>query len=633
MKICIVANNAYGALKGGHFGHTGGVERQTSLLSEWLVKNNHEVSVITWDEGGESIEFINGVKVIKLCKQDAGLPVLRFFMPRWTSLNQALRQANADIYYHNCIEYITGQVALWCKLNRKVFVYATASDKDCSPKLLKNRPLREQYFFRYGLQLARLLIAQTFTQQRLLQESYALDSIVIPMPVTPPIDYSSDHAENEVFDQDKVIWVGRLCDVKRVDWFVDLAEALPSINFEIIGPIDPQNPDTDKILQKVEQLNNIVYRGKVDQQEMHEVYKHAALLCCTSIMEGFPNTFLEAWSYQTPIVTTFDPDCIVHNNELGISVNSQDELINAVRKIMSEHGLRKTMARNAWRYCREYHTQEAVMKTFEQTLLTYDKGSYTKQYFDHQSQSWATLYGKNQTSISHIDLRSRLDICKTLVDNLKLNSHSVTLDLGCGTGDAATILNHTHQFAVDFSPKMIEKVKSKYPKIETSVADAKHLPFNEDNFDLVIALGLFEYIQLPEEAIQEARRVLKQNGTLIMSIPNRHSLFRKLRKIECLITRPLKGLFAIKSGKKPENKPFHQQWTVEEFTQILNRNHLKVNNIQFCSYGFLNPKLSSLSLNIKLSHYLAQKAKTRPWLESWFAHTTVFCLSDSETKR
>ena len=37
MKICIVANNAYGALTGEESGHIGGVERQTALLSEWLV--------------------------------------------------------------------------------------------------------------------------------------------------------------------------------------------------------------------------------------------------------------------------------------------------------------------------------------------------------------------------------------------------------------------------------------------------------------------------------------------------------------------------------------------------------------------------------------------------------------------
>ena len=53
MKICIVAHYAYGALTGEGSGHIGGVERQTALLSEWLVNNGHDVTVITWDEGGE----------------------------------------------------------------------------------------------------------------------------------------------------------------------------------------------------------------------------------------------------------------------------------------------------------------------------------------------------------------------------------------------------------------------------------------------------------------------------------------------------------------------------------------------------------------------------------------------------
>ena len=122
-SICFVAHFAYGALAGGSFGHIGGVEKQTSLMTKWFAKNGYKVTMLTWDEGQEGGEEIDGVKVIKMCRRDEGVNGLRFLWPRWTSLNAAMKRADADIYYQNCGEYITGQVALWCRKHNRKFVY------------------------------------------------------------------------------------------------------------------------------------------------------------------------------------------------------------------------------------------------------------------------------------------------------------------------------------------------------------------------------------------------------------------------------------------------------------------------------------------------------------------------------
>lgn len=98
IKICIVSHNGYGAISGGGKGFVGGVERQTSLLAKWLAERGHKVSFLTWDEGGLDEEVIDGVRVIKICKKDAGVPGLRFFYPKWSGLNAALAKANADVY-------------------------------------------------------------------------------------------------------------------------------------------------------------------------------------------------------------------------------------------------------------------------------------------------------------------------------------------------------------------------------------------------------------------------------------------------------------------------------------------------------------------------------------------------------
>ena len=134
-SICLVAHFAYGVLSGGRTGHVGGVERQTTLLARWLTTRGYRVSMITWDEGQPDDQLIDGIRVIKVCRSDAGLPVLRFVYPRWTSLVRALRKADADVYYQNCGEYVTGQVATWCRRHGRRFVYSIASDPDCDAAL------------------------------------------------------------------------------------------------------------------------------------------------------------------------------------------------------------------------------------------------------------------------------------------------------------------------------------------------------------------------------------------------------------------------------------------------------------------------------------------------------------------
>ena len=89
-SIAIVAHFAYGAMTGGVTGHIGGVERQTSLTARWLTEQGYRVSLITWDEGQQDGDVVDGVRLIKMCRQDAGFPGLRFFHPRWSSLKTAI---------------------------------------------------------------------------------------------------------------------------------------------------------------------------------------------------------------------------------------------------------------------------------------------------------------------------------------------------------------------------------------------------------------------------------------------------------------------------------------------------------------------------------------------------------------
>ena len=75
---------------------------------------------------------------------------------------------------------------------------------------------------------------------------------------------------------------------------------------------------------------------------------------------------------------------------------------------------------------------------------------------------------------------------------------------------------------VDNSEKLIKIAKEKYPKADFKVASALELPFDNEEFDLIYSLAVLHH--LPKDYhnifVQEAKRVLKKNGILILTIWN-----------------------------------------------------------------------------------------------------------------
>ena len=364
-RICIVAHFAFGAMRGGTDGHSGGVERQTSITARWLAAQGYDVSLVTWDEGQPDGLVIDGVRMLKLCRRDDGLPGLRFFHPRWTSLNLALRRADAEVYYQNCGEYVTGQVARWCRRHDRHFVYSVASDPDCDPQLPEMRTLRERLLYRYGLKHAARVIVQTKKQKHMLKKGFGLEAVVLPMPCPGRLEIEYNPSASDSSEPFRVAWVGRIAPVKRLEVLLDVAEALPDVRFDVAGKPDADEGYTKPVLARAKSLENVTLHGHVARNRMPDFYQNAAVLCCTSDYEGFPNTFLEAWSYGLPIVSTVNPDDLLSEKELGLYAKGVPELVQAIRRLKEDHEVRRRMAVHACDYYAKNHAVEPAMQRFE----------------------------------------------------------------------------------------------------------------------------------------------------------------------------------------------------------------------------------------------------------------------------
>jgi SAM-dependent methyltransferase len=101
------------------------------------------------------------------------------------------------------------------------------------------------------------------------------------------------------------------------------------------------------------------------------------------------------------------------------------------------------------------------------------------------------------------------------------------LDLGCGYGSYTNIISkYTNNIiGLDISQRWLGCAKKQCSNVNFILADAHNIPFENDTFDVIVSIGLFEYVKR-NVVTREIRRVLKNGGICIISVPNKYSLCR-----------------------------------------------------------------------------------------------------------
>ena len=99
------------------------------------------------------------------------------------------------------------------------------------------------------------------------------------------------------------------------------------------------------------------------------------------------------------------------------------------------------------------------------------------------------------------------------------------LDIGCGTGIFLDYFNDEFDsgIGIDGSIDMINFANKNHKRknIKYILGKDAPLPFEDNEFDLVLSMGTFEYVKDQKRHIEEAIRVLKKNGILFLTTPTR----------------------------------------------------------------------------------------------------------------
>lgn len=133
----------------------------------------------------------------------------------------------------------------------------------------------------------------------------------------------------------------------------------------------------------------------------------------------------------------------------------------------------------------------------------------------------------------------------------------IVLDIACGEGYGTNLLSQKAKMVcgVDISDEAITHAKEKYKKsnIEFRFGSAAKIPYANDSFDLVTSFETIEHLVEHEEMFSEIKRVLKSDGVLILSSPERN----------------------IYAQRDPDNKYHVKELTLSELLELVHYNFKK----------------------------------------------------------
>lgn len=142
-------------------------------------------------------------------------------------------------------------------------------------------------------------------------------------------------------------------------------EGIP-IELELIGPMyEPIRDEFEKSLKNAD--NFIVYKGKVNYEEIANCYKKTDIFIFASTCENMPNILVEAMSVGLPILcSSFGPMPEILK-DAGTYMNPTDveSIYSNLKKIISDEKLRSEVADKAYKYSQDFSWEKTSKETFD----------------------------------------------------------------------------------------------------------------------------------------------------------------------------------------------------------------------------------------------------------------------------
>ena len=342
-KIVILSGNYFGQV-------SGGAEYQLFLLASHLKKVGHRVYYVFIDNK-EPIKYDREFHLIPMRKRSLLRKILgRPFFLDVFKLSRWLKRISPEVIIVRGGSAYVGIAARYRVRKGGKLIWQIAHQEDIEPFRPKlKRSIFFDYvdkkFLEYGISSADYVLGQAGYQSDLLDKHYHRPcDLIIPNFHPEPVEMM------EKKEPIKIVWISNFKPFKRPELFVDLAFRFKERNglrFIMIGR-NSHVGSLKKFDGLIKRAENIDYKEELSIDEVNRILSGSHILVNTSRFEGFPNTFIQAWMREVPVVSlSVDPDDIIKNLRLGFHSGSFPQMVKDVRMLIDDAKLREEMGKRA----------------------------------------------------------------------------------------------------------------------------------------------------------------------------------------------------------------------------------------------------------------------------------------------
>ncbi len=341
------------------FPHFGGTEKYVKDVSLELVSRGHDVTIITnnipKEAGAPSEEIMDGIKVKRLDAMNLiYLPISNKF---------SLKMLDGfDVVHSHCPPFgFARAVRNRLKVPHVVTYHCdtTMSEKFLGLKMpkwvIKAVESATNAYARWVLPKVDAIITTT--------ESYASTSPVVSkfphyaIPIGIHYELFDSSAKKQGIteakrDRKKVLFLGRLAANKGIDYLVKaipmVLKAVPDAKFVICGEGE-EKPHVEAFIDKIGVRDHIEFKGKVNLDQMVELYSTSAMFVFPSInrLEAFGIVQLESMACRTPVIASNIPGVnnVMDEGKSGLLVEprNSEALADAIIKVLKDPNLAERM--------------------------------------------------------------------------------------------------------------------------------------------------------------------------------------------------------------------------------------------------------------------------------------------------
>ncbi|WP_405576062.1 glycosyltransferase family 4 protein [Winogradskyella sp. Asnod2-B02-A] len=223
------------------------------------------------------------------------------------------------------------------------------------------------YYRNIGMKGIDIAFTQNEFQKTRLKENFGRDSFRMISGHPAP---SHRISNTDRFNNKTILWCANFGRHKRPEMFIKLAKMLKTQNYKLImvGGHSDKNYVASLLANKVQDLE---VTGTLSFDDALAYFDQASIFVNTSTPggDGFPNTFIQAWLRQIPVVSLgFDPDNIIQKNNLGYVAKDIEDAKEFITQILSNYEMYKSTSLSAFEYSEKNHTIERMTDNFIQSI-------------------------------------------------------------------------------------------------------------------------------------------------------------------------------------------------------------------------------------------------------------------------